>query len=482
MVYFLLIFVSLLVIPHCTRREPAQFPPPWKFQLPGQFSPPVKLHIPEQFPSPVNLRIPGEFPNPFNFLNSNDTQKATCEELPDIEKATLADMSALVAEHKNIRVDHSVVRNFEHKIDDICAEEESGEKGKVAFLFMVGDELLHPRLWHSFFQEAATDAYNIYVHRSKESAQEQDLPLLQFGAQAVPRVETAWCGIFGGEVALLYHALAHDPANQQFVFISESTVPLKPFAYVYQELMLEKHTSKFCFGQAAKSVLRTPHVVQFLQGFCFFRDFYVQSNKKVMKHHQWIVLGRQHAKTVVSRSVAALRQWGKTWERQHYEGCSDESAPIAALLLDAKCPLPQSELHAMGIRRSCLTYVNWRGCLHGSELDLSDGVKDLKRLLRNVDNKTFVNFFDSRSKKALNGFPYSFAHVDERHLDIIVKKYGFMFARKFEKGATVTRYDKSVVLLEEVLPQKWAEASPLARQPVWSSLDTFGIPPETSRL
>eukprot|EP00928_Gymnodinium_smaydae_P098865 TRINITY_DN9296_c0_g1_i1.p1 TRINITY_DN9296_c0_g1~~TRINITY_DN9296_c0_g1_i1.p1 ORF type:complete len:445 (-),score=44.86 TRINITY_DN9296_c0_g1_i1:84-1418(-) len=411
---------------------------------------------------------------------ANRTQsRPICEKPPDIEsEAWRTGMGALLANHKNIFVDYSVARNFDHWVDTIPAGEDSVKK--VAFLFMVGDELLQPRLWDSFFQGADADKYNIYIHRSKKSAQEQDLPLRQFGAQAVPRVWTTWCGVFGGEVALLYHALAHDSGNQQFVFISESTIPLKPFSYVYQELMLDQHTSKFCFGQATEANPSLP-MAQFFynqfsaQGMCFFRDFYEHHNAKVMKHHQWIVLGREHATTVVSKSAAALKQWGTTWEQRHYEGCSDESAPIAALLLDAECPRPQSELHEMGIRRSCLTYVNWRGCFHGSELDLENRTEDNEHLWQSFNLSCITCFYDSRSKKALNGFPYSFAHINERHLDIIVN-HGFMFARKFEKDATVIRYDGSVAPLEEVLPEKWAHVSPLARQLVWSSLDSFGVP------
>eukprot|EP00928_Gymnodinium_smaydae_P098866 TRINITY_DN9296_c0_g2_i1.p1 TRINITY_DN9296_c0_g2~~TRINITY_DN9296_c0_g2_i1.p1 ORF type:complete len:250 (-),score=18.68 TRINITY_DN9296_c0_g2_i1:30-779(-) len=244
--------------------------------------------------------------------------------------------------------------------------------------------------------------------------------------------------------------------------------------------MREQDTSKFCFAQAT-DVDPSHGLGQFLRNHlpgettCFFRDFYVHHNSKVMKHHQWIVLGREHAKTVVSKAAVALSQWAKTWEERHHDGCSDESVPIAAILLDAKCPLQKSALYDMGIRRSCLTYVNWRGCFYGLKHDLSNATRDLTHLWETWNSSTVNAFWDSRSKKTINGLPWSFAHVDEAHLDSIVNQ-GFMFARKFEKDATVSRYDNSVRPLEEVLPQKWATISPRARLSVWTSLDVYGEP------
>ena len=59
------------------------------------------------------------------------------------------------------------------------------------------------------------------------------------------------CALFGVEVASLFHAM-QDPANLQFVFVSDSSVPLKPFAYVHKELALNSpETSKICLASGA---------------------------------------------------------------------------------------------------------------------------------------------------------------------------------------------------------------------------------------
>ncbi|CAE8656753.1 unnamed protein product, partial [Polarella glacialis] len=228
-----------------------------------------------------------------------------------------------------------------------------GSVPQVAFLFMAMDRLDFEDVWDKFFEAAPDIGYSIFVHRANKRkdtsfadrfggwGRTPSAPLGRWGAIDVPHVETRWCALFGVEVALLAAAL-QDSRNQQFVFLSHNTVPLKSYSYVYREL-IEKSpaTSKFCFAEPAFHKLATSETIRNeLRRQCVFRDFYRSWNPRTLKHHQWVVLSREHAEIVVRRGSEALRIWRRTWELAAPdllamgEGCSDESVPVTALLHD----------------------------------------------------------------------------------------------------------------------------------------------------
>lgn len=149
---------------------------------------------------------------------------------------------------------------------------------KVAFLFLTMSDFPWLKVWEAFFQDASKKDYSIYVHRAalKDAAKRkaQPLPLAKYGAIEVPWVQTAWCALFGVEVASLFHAM-QDPTNVQFVFISDSSVPLKPFNYVYKQLALNfPETSKICLASGAYfTEAKKEFVKQEAKRACVFRDF-----------------------------------------------------------------------------------------------------------------------------------------------------------------------------------------------------------------
>lgn len=123
-------------------------------------------------------------------------------------------------------------------------------------------------------------------------------------------------------------------AAEKFVFVSESTLPVRPFAEV-QAYLLADGDSDFCLfprDQWAYSTIDTHSVL-------------------MPKHHQWVVLNRQHAETFVREWVpvdagGVWQVWlrGGSWtgkERfvspQHFtrpassNSCADEWAFVATI-------------------------------------------------------------------------------------------------------------------------------------------------------
>lgn len=318
-------------------------------------------------------------------------------------------------------------------------------------------------------------------------------------------------------VATLFEALK-DATNAQFVFVSDSTVPLKNFAYVHKALMqVAPSSSKVCLAEPAVYHNVKAEVLRLEASHsCVFRDFYRAYNPRTMKHHQWLTLARRHAEQVVVHAEAALNIYESTWvqagpDLDMGEGCSDEAAPLIALLTSLQAEGKSSgntwtDLTRLGVEQDCLTYVRWRNCFSGTELDLNSGaVADFTTALANIGEvrdllfQDNFDFLKSNFKRELNGFPHYFSNITESYLWSMVKQ-GFMFARKFAPGIHVqmngrahvepargwlnflgvgSSAPKSVKYepLETLLPRMWSEINASeARQQSWRHLEVTGKP------
>lgn len=239
-------------------------------------------------------------------------------------------------------IEYEVIKPFTSKADSLQVELASGTP-KVAFLFLTMKDFPWEELWDKFFQDAPKSQYSIYFHRAllkdEEQRKTQKLPLAKYGPIDVPWVRTAWCALFGVEVASLFAAM-EDPLNVQFVFVSDSSVPLKPFSYVYNELARNSpQTSKICLAsRAASPHAKSEFTTQESTRSCFFRDFLRDINPRTMKHHQWAVFNRPHAWKIVKYAEEALIVYEVAWLNAApdldvtAEGCSDEAVPLTALL------------------------------------------------------------------------------------------------------------------------------------------------------
>jgi len=380
-----------------------------------------------------------------------------------------------------------------------------GSTPQVAFLFLAMESLDFEGVWDRFFAEATAGRFSIYIHRARLFREGSDLvanrsayrprrplPLDRWGAIDVPPVETGWCALMGVQVALLAAAL-QDARNQQLVFVSHNTVPLKSFDYVYRQLAVNSpSTSKFCLAEPAYYKLATTETIRNeLRRACVFRDFYRSYNPRTLKHHQWVVLARSHGEAVVRNAEKALRTWRETWEVAapdliaYGEGCSDEAVPITALLLDIQdrgrsTGNTWADLTRLGVEQHCLTYVLWRHCLSDTELDNSAPIsRELGIVRRHGEFRMLTDqsfdFFRSALKRELNGYPSVFKRLPLEYLSKLVGQ-GFMFARKFVPDIEV-EVDGRPASLETVLPSLWEGVDETtASQQTWTRLSTEGAP------
>ncbi|KAL3345594.1 hypothetical protein AABB24_024518 [Solanum stoloniferum] len=116
---------------------------------------------------------------------------------------------------------------------------------KVAFLFLVRRNLPLDFLWGNFFENADTGNFSIYVHSEPGFVFDESTTRSTFfyNRQLTNSIKVAWgeSSMIQAEKLLLGAAL-DDPANQRFVLLSDSCVPLYNFSFIYNYLMASRRS------------------------------------------------------------------------------------------------------------------------------------------------------------------------------------------------------------------------------------------------
>lgn len=364
-----------------------------------------------------------------------------------------------------------------------------GDTPKVAFLFALMDGVDHEDVWDSFFDRAPPGRFSLYTHRAKESAVVVGGPLQKWGAIQVSTVNTTWCAVLGAQVKLVREAL-RDPLNAQFVFLSQSHMPLKNFGHVYSQLIQKTpETSKVCFASPADTNSAIWEGLKWeINAKCIYRDFYHLQNSKFTKHHQWVVFARRHADAFLRKAPAALEDYQTLWEASapdvRNDGCSDEAVPANALLLDLADKGESTgsmwdDFDKLGVQQSCLTFVSWRNCLKGTNLSVTEeafSLNTLSQILGAVVTGKSEDIWNLVGDHGLNGFPHRYGDVDVGYLQALTDE-GFMFGRKFLKGSQVLLANGQRESFGSVLPKLWEQVQEeKAAARVWVRLDSKGSP------
>eukprot|EP00747_Dinoflagellata_sp_TGD_P124601 gnl/TRDRNA2_/TRDRNA2_174025_c0_seq7.p1 gnl/TRDRNA2_/TRDRNA2_174025_c0~~gnl/TRDRNA2_/TRDRNA2_174025_c0_seq7.p1 ORF type:complete len:514 (+),score=94.84 gnl/TRDRNA2_/TRDRNA2_174025_c0_seq7:194-1735(+) len=160
--------------------------------------------------------------------------------------------------------------------------ETNTNESKIYFLFLAVDKISNMDVWNAFFQLAPDHQFKAYVHCKALASCRPSL----FGSKliTVPTVPSYYCtDLVSPMNQLLLYALedakSRNNPMDKFVFVSDSTLPAKPFASVYKTLATRKG-SDFCLFPAVE-----------------WADIPAADGGKEIaaKHHQWIVLEHAHA-------------------------------------------------------------------------------------------------------------------------------------------------------------------------------------------
>ncbi|XP_039016589.1 glycosyltransferase BC10-like [Hibiscus syriacus] len=164
---------------------------------------------------------------------------------------------------------------------------------KIAFLFLARFNLPLDFLWSSFFKNADTANFSIYIHSAPGFVFDESTSRTHFfyNRQLTDSIQVAWgeSSMIEAERLLLANAL-EDPANQRFVLLSDSCVPLYNFSYIYRYLMASPRSFVDSFLDS-KDGRYHPKMSPAIP------------RNKWRKGSQWISLIRNHAEAVVDDEV-----------------------------------------------------------------------------------------------------------------------------------------------------------------------------------
>merc|ERR1719428_1581247 len=161
----------------------------------------------------------------------------------------------------------------------------TGPKARVFFLFMVEEAFQRTDVWESFFAGVDPATFRVLLHCKQQNF--CDILLEDKNPIGISQVETVpsfYCRDLVTPMVQLLRAATSESTSpsDKFVFLSESTLPVKPFPLVYRALSAN-HDSDICLSP-------TKEWIEMSWGTHGTRRAYL------VKHSQWAVLNQQHAK------------------------------------------------------------------------------------------------------------------------------------------------------------------------------------------
>lgn len=153
---------------------------------------------------------------------------------------------------------------------------------KIAFLFLIYDQIDHEDLWYEFFSKDDKDRHSIYVHYKYD----KKLRYLE-NCKLSKCYDTAWghISLVAAQNLLLREAMK-DSTNDRFVFCSGTCVPLKSFEYVYKSI--DPKFSYFNMRPDEECFPRCNNAVKYI------------NREHIKKASQWCILNRNHVELMLA--------------------------------------------------------------------------------------------------------------------------------------------------------------------------------------
>jgi len=246
---------------------------------------------------------------------------------------------------------------------------------KIAFCFLIYEEINHEELWYQFLKNVDNNKYNIYIHYKV------DKPLKYFQSHKLKNtIETCWGCLSIVEVQnLILKEALKDEMNQHFVWLSDSCIPIKSFDYIYN--YLDTNKSYFNIAPDSQVFPRGEPVLKYID------------RTNIKKANMASVINRKHAELFVNNDEN-ISNWFKDINNV------DEIVYITLLFHNN---LQNELVLTPNIAVGAIIFASW---------------SDMKNY------KVFNN-----SKKT-NDYTYNYICPEE--LDYLVKSKS-LFARKFNK-------------------------------------------------
>lgn len=329
--------------------------------------------------------------------------------------------------------------------------------GRIFFLFMTMTGLHHQSHWQAFFEGVDRSKYRLMLHCKQYNNCVQALannnPL---GLSMVFTVASHYCvDLVSPMVQLLRSAIKESASpHDKFVFVSESTLPAKPFSIIYSDLMLHQQ-SDICVGPSDDWL-----------GLTLRQNFppYSAERAYLVKHSQWVILSPDHAREMITNwNKVKQGDWPDTswsvpiWHAPEARNsnsstpsklptgdifkevrvCADEWAIFATLygaVVDSgnrKVTVPgfstnMLQLHGTAVQGVCRTFVYWgQERYHYYSQDGSQLVRQIT-----ADQETVITC----AERCTGSHPGAFIMVSNTSAAAI-RRSTFLFVRKFDRDS-----------------------------------------------
>ncbi|CAL1397565.1 unnamed protein product [Linum trigynum] len=304
---------------------------------------------------------------------------------------------------------------------------------KIVFLFLVRRDVPLDFLWGAFFDGADVAKFSVFVHSSTPGFQFDESTSKSrhlYGRQLNASIQVAWgeSSMLEAEKLLLSAAL-DDPANQRFVLLSDSCVPLYNFSYIYNYLMASPRSfvDSFLDTKEGRYNQKMSPVIPM---------------EKWRKGSQWITLVRSHAEVVVDDDgvLAAFKKFCKrrppvdaskgklNWKLQQQHNCIPDEHYVQTLL--AMKDLEQE------LERRTVTYTEW-----------NQPANKMENTGWHPTTFTYASAGPKKIKaiKEINHVYYETEYRNEWCHTNATLVPCFLFGRKFSRGAAMRILSEGVV-------------------------------------
>jgi hypothetical protein len=326
-----------------------------------------------------------------------------------------------------------------------------GDRPQLVFLFLVYDRINNEEIWDRFFAPAIHGSDYIALVHCKSVPDCQRNIKSPHRYEIIPSVETKYCtDLVSGMNALLQagsnYAGASGRADDKFIFISDSTLPVKPFSAVQNRLSGTGTNSNFCvFPRNEWAEIQEPASIGL-----------VPSVRAAVKHHQWMIVSRTHAAQVLKRS----HEYRDLMVQFHMNqgiggtlkntGCLDEFwhfAIIFGTIAHATNPQMIQMAGLTGrplsttdyeIQGQCDTFVQWVPRAIGS-------ANNMTLLAQHLSSDGGVDMTPASDKR-----PAAF-HRLSRSSVIQFRDSWFLFARKVDDGAKFAGCEPLVEVFDKLI-------------------------------
>ena len=271
------------------------------------------------------------------------------------------------------------------------------QTGKLAFCFLIYDDINQDDLWFDFFKNIDKNKYNIYIHYKANKT------LKYFEQYKLNNcIDTKWGDVSLARAHLLiYEKALEDSQNKKFIVLSNSCIPVKNFNYIYNLLMNDNDKSYFNEARLPSSIYNQ------------LKSNYKKS--EVKKASQWFIINRELTETIVSHKDDTVY-----FENVH---APDEIFFLTTILKYK--PEKQSNIEILDNLPFATTFTNWY---------------------------TMDYNYPKKGNSGASG-PWNYGNISEDELLYILTSNS-LFSRKFNKNCKVKLNSKGEIDLQVYIKQK----------------------------